>query len=201
MLPIPQTPNPYDSPQADVGPPLAGAEPSAARLDPPIQVRGQLNREELDECLQLNAGQNAPPTGFWRWLGIVFLAIQALVGVSFIIEHPWWPVGYLWLPAAVGLLYLAVFVAPSTHERELDKLEREADEVEFVFTTDAFVMNKRDCQIQMAWTALKGFRDSKSLLVLCWDNQTLAVARRWFADERDFSRLVIFLGHKSEMLS
>ena len=195
------SPNPFDPPQADCGPPPTAIEPSAARLDPPITVRGHVSRSELQEARHLAGGNRTSPAEFWSAMATLFLAVQAIAGLLAITEHPWSATGYIWLTGALALLYYSVaVVAPSARERSLDALEREAEEVEFAMTTDGFMMHKEDSQIQAAWVAVKGFYDSQSLIVLIWEGQQLVLARRWFADDGDFSRLVIFLGHKLEML-
>ena len=135
-------------------------------------------------------------------MAILFLAGMVVTGLVIIVQHPWQVTGYVWFAGALALLYYAIAIAgPAARERTLDALERDAEEVEFVFTTDGFKMQRVNCHIEAAWSAVAGFYDSRSLLVLVWQQQQLVISRRWFADEEDFGRLVIFLGHKLQMLS
>jgi len=197
-------PNPYDAPQTDCSPAERDRLASTAILEPPIAVRGRLNRQEFDHSLVLVDGQRRAPSKAWKWIGMAWIAAMCVVALGWIIQHPTWPGGYVvFLLFAAWLAYAVVF-GPRAHNRLLDDLEQvaqAADEAEYILTTDGLISGPKVAGVRIGWENMTGFHDSDQMILLRQNQDVWLIPRRWFASDEDFSRLVIFLGHKVEMLS
>jgi len=194
------TDNPCSSPQTKVAR-AAERDISDATLDPPIRARGKLNRDEIEHSLSLKDGHRVEPAKIWKWLGFAVLVVMAASALALVVEQPTWPGGYIGFVLLVAWLYLAAIHTPRMHRRFVDRLEQAAEEVEYVLATDGLEMRAAGDAVQIAWSDIKGFRDSDRLVLLCWEGNEFAISRRWFGADEDFSRFVIFLGHRVEMLS
>jgi YcxB-like protein len=192
--------NPYQPLQTEVCRLPSSIESAVPPLGPTILVRGKLNREELQWTVDLHNGHRKPRTRRWLFMRVLSaaLAISALVLLS---QHLTWIPSYLWLAFTLYASYWSFIQGPRSYARMLDKLERDAAEYDVLISDQGIGLRNAEGGFQHEWASISGFRDTESLILLYVGSGQLPIARRWFSSEGDWERLIIFLGHRIEMLS
>ena len=192
--------NPYQPPQTEVCRLPSSIESAVPSLGPPIQVSGKLDREEIQWTVDLHNGHRKPRTRRWLLMRVLSaaLAISALVLLS---QHFTWIPSYFWLAFTLYACYWSFIQGPRSYARLLDKLERDATAIEVLISDHGIDLRNAEGFLQHEWASISGFRDSESLILLYVGSGQLPISRRWFSTDGEWERLILFLGHRIEMLS
>jgi hypothetical protein len=191
--------NPYQPPQTEVCR-LPSSIESEVPLGPAIQVTGKLNREELQWTVDLHNGHRKPRTRRWLFVRVLSAAL-ALSGLVLLIQDFTWIPYYLWLAFTLYVCNWSFIRGPRSYARMLDKLERDAAAIDMFISDQGVSLRKAEGVLQHEWESITGFRDSESLILLYVRSGQLPISRRWFSTDGEWDRLILFLGHRIEMLS
>jgi YcxB-like protein len=188
--------NPYAAPNGNAPRPVL-EEPRNAALGELIRAKGDLNFGDLMLANRLHRGRLAG-LGEVTWVVPAVLLAICVLGVI-ALQDRFTP--FFWaIVFGVWLLYATV-IRPRALRAEWRDLEPQAYDIECAFTSDGVHRKHSKEERFTSWSSFVGFRDS-NLLILLYETPVRfsIVPRRWFAFEEDFNRLILFLGHRLEML-
>ena len=188
--------NPYASPKSNAPRPVF-ERPSEVALGVPIRAKGDLSFGDLILANRLHRGRLAWLTEATWVVPAVLLAVCVLGLVA--LQDRFTP--FFWaIVFGVWLLY-AAFLRPRALQAEWRDQEPNAYEIDCAFTSEGVHRQNSNEQRFTSWSSFFGFRDS-NLLILLYETPVRysIVPRRWFASEEEFNRLILYLGHRLEML-